>query len=128
MNIDFANIGARPGGSSVAGEMSFTDVQELNKALTAGYGTDVATLTGGGALRIQSLDKTLMSVIQENEDFVLFNMLSNGDATATVDEWTEQSGVGGFLGGTTNTELGVIAQAQGTYNRRVGLVKYLMTM
>ena len=125
MNINLPN--AAPGGPSVSGAMSFTDVQELNKALTAGYGTDVSTLTGGGALRIQSLDKTLMAVVQENKHFVLFNMLSKGDATATVDEWTEQSGVGGFLGGSTNSETGNIAATQGTYNRRVGLVKYLMT-
>src|SRR3546814_6849815 len=103
--------------------MSFNDVTELRKALEAGYGTDVATLTGGGALRIQSLDKTMMATIQENEHFALFNELNKSNATATVDEWTEQNSVGGFLGGSTNTETGAIAQAQGSYARRVGLVK-----
>src|SRR3546814_1060975 len=107
--------------------MSFNDVTELRKALEAGYGTDVATLTGGGALRIQSLDKTMMATIQENEHFALFNELNKSNATATVDEWTEQNSVGGFLGGSTNTETGAIAQAQGSYARRVGLVKYMMT-
>ena len=116
------------GSHTVSGEMAMDTVAELRKALTAGYGTDVSTLTGGGALRIQSLDKTMMSTIQENEDFKLFNELAKPNAGATVDEWTEQSGVGGFLGGSTNTETGVIAQAQGQYNRRVGMVKYLMTM
>ena len=33
----------------------------LNKALTAGYGTDSATLSGGGALRRQSLDRGMAS-------------------------------------------------------------------
>lgn len=33
----------------------------LAKALTAGYGTDAAALTGGGALRMQSLDRKLHS-------------------------------------------------------------------
>src|SRR5690606_13486592 len=47
--------------------------------------------------------------------------------TATVDEWTEQSAVGGRLGGSTNTETGNIRAAQGQYNRRTGMVKYLMT-
>lgn len=115
------------GGQSVTGEMNFGDVAELRKALEAGYGTDVANLTGGGALRIQSLDKTLMATIQENEHFALFNALQKGNATATVDEWTEQNGVGGFLGGSTNTETGTIASAQGSYARRTGAVKYLMT-
>lgn len=115
------------GGQSITGEMQFNDVSELQKALEAGYGTDVSTLTGGGALRIQSLEKTLMATIQENEHFALFNELQKTNATATVDEWTEQSGVGGFLGGSTNSETGNIAAAQGQYARRTGSVKYLMT-
>lgn len=124
MNIQLPNIA---GGASTTGEMSFNDVTELRKALEAGYGTDVSQLTGGGALRIQSLDKTMMSTIQENENFRLFNQLAKSNATATVDEWTEQSSVGGFLGGSTNTETGAIVAAQGAYARRVGMVKYLMT-
>lgn len=112
---------------AATGEMAAGDVAALQKALTAGYGTDVAGLTGGGALRIQSLDKTMKSTIQENEDFRLFNRLAKPKATATVDEWTEQNGIGGFLGGSTNAETGIIADASGNYNRRVGLVKFLMT-
>lgn len=115
------------GGQVVTGEMSLGDVAELRKALEAGYGTDTAQLQGAGALRIQSLDRTMFATIQENRHFALFNELQKTNATATVDEWTEQSGVGGFLGGSTNTEAGVIANAQGQYQRRVGMVKYLMT-
>lgn len=114
-------------GASMTGELGGQQFEELQKALTSGYGTDVSQLTGGGALRIQSLDKTMMATIVENKHFVLFNELAKNSAGATVDEWTEQSGVGGFLGGSTNTETGNIASAQGVYARRVGLVKYLMT-
>lgn len=114
-------------GRSTTGEMGESALAELQKALTAGYGTDVSTLTGGGALRIQSLDKTMQATIQENKHFKLFNELAKTGAGATVDEWTEQSGVGGFLGGSTNTETGVINESTGSYARRVGLVKYLMT-
>lgn len=109
------------------GAIGLDQLEELQKALTAGYGTDVSTLTGGGALRIQSLDQTMQATIQSNPDFVLFNRLAKPHAGATVDEWTEMSSVGGFLGGTTNTETGVIQPFTGTYNRRVGMVKYLMT-
>lgn len=112
---------------STTGEMSGTAIAELQKALTAGYGTDVSTLTGGGAFRIQSLDRTMQATIQENKHFRLFNELMKASAGATVDEWTEQSGVGGFLGGSTNTETGIINESTGSYARRVGLVKYLMT-
>lgn len=115
------------GGAARSGEMGYDDVNQLRKALEMGYGTDVASLEGGGALRIQSLEKTMLATIQENKHFALFNELQKTNATATVDEWTEQSAVGGRLGGSTNTETGVINAAQGQYNRRVGMVKYLMT-
>lgn len=114
-------------GQSTTGAMEGNALGELQKALTAGYGTDVSTLQGGGALRIQSLDKTMQATIQENKHFRLFNELAKTGAGATVDEWTEQSGVGGFLGGSTNTETGVINESTGTYARRVGLVKFMMT-
>jgi hypothetical protein len=112
---------------SVTGEMGGEQLEALNKALTAGYGSDTSQFTGGSALRIQSLDRTMKATIQENEHFRLFNALAKSGAGATVDEWTERSGVGGFLGGSTNTETGVIAQSQGEYKRRVAQVKYLMT-
>ena len=115
------------GQASMTGAMEGSAIAELQKALTAGYGTDVSTLTGGGSLRIQSLDKTMQATIQENKHFRLFNELAKTGAGATVDEWTEQSGVGGFLGGSTNTETGIINESTGAYARRVGLVKFLMT-
>lgn len=120
---NFTNAGS----STVSGVMGESDVAELQKALTAGYGTDQAALTGGGALRIQSLEKTMLSTIAGNKHFRLFNELDKTNAIGSVDEWTEQSGIGGFLGGSVNTETGIIAAAQGDYARRVGLVKYMMT-
>ncbi|HET7674203.1 MAG TPA: hypothetical protein VFL54_01640, partial [Gammaproteobacteria bacterium] len=111
-----------------SGAMRSDQASELRKALEAGYGSDVSQLTGGAALRVQSLERAMLSTIQENEHFKLFNALAKSDATATVDEWTEQDGVGGHLGGSTNTETGSINPATGSYNRRVGLVKYLMTL
>lgn len=115
------------GQASITGAIDGSGIAELQKALTAGYGTDVSGFTGGAALRIQSLDKTMQATIQENKHFRLFNELAKTGAGATVDEWTEQSGVGGFLGGSTNTETGIINESTGQYARRVGLVKYLMT-
>lgn len=124
MNIVLPDLAA---GAGTTGHMGTEELQALQKALTAGYGTDPATFTGGSALRIQSLDKTMYATIQENKHFRLFNALVKTNATATVDEWTEQSGVGGFLGGSTNTETGNIRAADGSYKRRTDLVKYLMT-
>jgi hypothetical protein len=125
--LDASLLPAIGRGSSVTAEMGADMVAELQKALTVGYGTDVSTFVGGTAFRIQSLDKTMMATIQENKHFRLFNELAKSKATATVDEWTEMSQVGGFPGGSTNSETGNINAAQGNYARRVGLVKYLMT-
>lgn len=127
MNLLFPQgIPATPMGS-VTGDMAQSELDVLRKALEAGYGTDVASLTGGGALRVQSLDATLQAILAEQAHFKLFNALQKADAGATVDEWTEATDQGGFPGGTTNTETGDIGVGTGTYARRTGLVKYLMT-
>ena len=113
--------------NSATGAMPLGDVEELRKALEAGYGTDMSTLTGGAALRIQSLDATMQATLADNSHFALFNALPKPKAGATVDEWTEATDQGGWAGSTANSETGAIAQSQGTYARRVGMVKYLMT-
>jgi len=122
--IDLSTLNAQGSG---LGAISVQDADGLRKALEAGYGTDVAALTGGAAVRVQSLDTTLQATIASNQNFALFNKLPKPGATATVDEWMELSSQGGFAGGSFNSEVGNISGGQGTYNRRVGLVKYLMT-
>lgn len=115
------------GGETRTGSFGMEELTALNKSLEAGYGSDSAELTGGAALRIQSLDTTMQATIQDNSHFVLFNLLPKPNATATVDEWTEQYGVGGILGGSTNTESGAAEESEGDYARQVGQVKYLST-
>ncbi len=117
------------GGDPVLGGSQGGQNADLIKALQASnYQTDVSTLTGGGALGIQSLDTAMKTTIQENEHFTLFNRLSQTSATNIVDEYTRQSSVGGFLGGSTNSQMGTVRAAQGEYSREVGLVKFLMTL
>lgn len=123
--MDLQNVQTASG--VVSGEMGQADLAALRKALDAGYGTDVAGLTGGAALRVQSLDHTLQATLADNDHFRLFNALSKGDAGATVDEWTEATDQGGFPGASANGELDPISAAQGEYARRTGQVKYLMT-
>lgn len=121
--------GATPGGAPILGGSMGGSNAELIKALEASnYQTDVATLTGGGALGVQSLDTAMKTTVQENEHFTLFNRLQQTSATNIVDEYTRQTNVGGFLGGSTNTQMGVVRAAQGEYSREVGLVKFLMTL
>lgn len=119
--------GAVPGGASVGGSLG--ENADLIKALEASnYQTDVAQLTGGGALGVQSLDTAMKTVVQEEKHFTLFNRLQSTNATNIVDEFTRQSGVGGYLGGSTNSQMGVVRSAQGEYSREVGFVKFLMTL
>lgn len=121
--------GAAPGGAAVLGGSQGGASEELLKALQASnYQTDVSTLTGGGALGVQSLDTAMKTTVQENEHFTLFNRLQSTSATNIVDEFVRQSSVGGFLGGSTNSQMGVVRSAQGEYSREVGMVKFLMTL
>lgn len=109
------------------GAMSGNEVEALQKALTAGYGTDMTQLNGGAALRVQSLDPVMQTTLQTESSFTLFRRIAKSKPGGTVDEWTEQNSIGGFLGGSTNSEVGVINQATGNYQRMVGMVKFLMT-
>jgi len=106
----------------------WTDAREFAKAVTAGYGSDVATFTGGRAVQLQSIEHALLATIQQNKHFKAFNALSKSDATATVDEYVQQTTVGGFLGDSFNDEVGAINEAQADYKRRILEIKYLMTM
>ncbi len=126
-------IGGVEGGTGIPpilqNVMDHASYQDFVKALTAGSGvTDVSALTGGGALRRQSLEATLLSVVQQYDDFRLFNRLTKEPATATVDEWTEHSNVGGYPGGAFNSELGSMTERDAQLARKVIQIKYMMTL
>jgi hypothetical protein len=114
-------------GASMAGEFGSAELAELQKSLNAGYGSEMSSLQGGSALRIQSLDTTLQATVQDNQHFSLFNALPKPKATAVLDEWTEQSSIGGFLGDSFNDQDGAADETSGEYARRVGKVKYMTT-
>lgn len=124
--MDFLTNADTSGGVT-AGDMSIEQLNDLNKSLSAGYGSDMTSLSGGSALRIQSLDKIMQATVVDNKHFKLFNALAKLKATAVLDEWTEQTDIGGFLGDSFNDQDGVAAEANGIYNRQVGRVKYMTT-
>jgi len=123
----FDEILAAASRGSGGGATSAAEVEELMKALEASGPLSNVGLTGGAALRVQSLDKTMQATIVENKHFVLFGRLAKPEVSGIVDEWVEQKGVGGFLGGSTNTEAGAARAAVGDYARRHGSVKFLST-
>lgn len=96
------------------------------KALTTDYTTDHAALTGAGALKRESLESSIISVEQRAKHFVFYNKLPKGRATAVIDEWTKEHGVGGIPGSSANTEIGTIPLHEGVYDREIARVKFLM--
>lgn len=109
--------------------MKSADGQDLLKALEASnYQTDVSTLTGGGALGLQSLDNVMKATVQSNKHFTLMNQLRKTSPTNIVDEYVTNTNVGGFLGGSANSQMGTVRSAVGSYNREVGYVKFMMTL
>ncbi len=110
------------------GQPVFANLDEFRKAVEgASYATDTATLSGGAALRRQSLEPDLIRTTQTDDGFILYNLLSQTKATSMVDEYTTKPRVGGFPGSGVNTETGVIPAAQGQYEREVDFVKMFMT-
>ena len=80
----------------------FTSVEEvneeqINKALSAGYGTDSATFTGGRALIPEDIEATLVNVMfAQKEDCKFMNMLNRISVGSTVHEYTRRTSVGDY--------------------------------
>jgi hypothetical protein len=104
------------------------EVNALRKALSLTSATDSASLTGGDALRIQSLDTALKAAVQDFGHFKLYNKLAKHQANAYVDEWTEETSVGGYLGGSINSATGTANAYNGTYTRRTCAMSTFSTL
>jgi hypothetical protein len=105
------------------GEMPAASVDELQKALTAGSGTDAASFTNGRSLIVESLEQTLMTTTFSAEDIVLWKMLKSNPVYAVVDEWVEKSDYGSQYG-VAVSETANPGARDTTYARKVGQVKF----
>lgn len=92
------------------------------------YVTDPASLTGGGALRMQSIEPILQRSIPLEKHFAFLNSLPQTDALGPVDEYNIYDDIGGFLGGSFQGETDDIVETQGNYERKVLRVKIMATM
>ena len=101
-------------------------VQELNKALTAGYASDPASQAGGGALRVESLDATLKIVSFMMKNIVMYNDIPKSKAYNTVEEFNMLSKYGG-KGGFFINEGGLPRTEDAKYQRKVEFVKFMGT-
>jgi len=108
------------------GESSQAEVNELNKALSAGYANDAASQGNGGALRVESLDSTLKIVSFMQKHIVFYNDIPKSKAYNTVEEYNLLSKFGG-RGGHFINEGGLPRTEDSKYQRKVQFVKFMGT-
>tara|TARA_Y100001938_G_scaffold143507_1_gene216355 strand:+ start:7597 stop:9027 length:1431 start_codon:yes stop_codon:yes gene_type:complete len=101
------------------------DVNELSKALSAGY--QVSNQTGGSALRVESLEASLKVVTWSNKHIKLWKKIPKSPAYSTVEEYNvlSQYGAAGAFGFTREGELP--GTQDSTYTRMTALVKFIGT-
>lgn len=104
---------------------SLQDVEALNKALEAGYATSPDTQTGGGALRIESLEQTMHSLTFSENHIVLWKDIAKLPARSTVEEYNILAGYGNAPGFIAETDRPL--DSVGDYERRYALVKFVGT-
>ena len=106
------------------GSSSINDVNELTKALSAGYQT--SGQTGGSSLRVESLESSLKVVTFTNKHIKLWKKIPKSAAYSTVEEFNVLSSYGSTGFGFTRE--GEIPQSQdSTYTRQTALVKFIGT-
>jgi len=76
------------------GNGSIDDVNLLSKALDPGYATSIAAQTGGGALRVQSLEQSLKILTFTLKQMGLWRKIPKQKAFSTVEEYTQVTAVG----------------------------------
>jgi hypothetical protein len=100
------------------------DVNELNKALEAGY--QISNQTGGSALRVESLEASLKVVTFTNHHIKLWKKIPKSPAYSTVEEYNQLVSYGpSSFAFTQEGELPPSTDSQ--YVRRTQLVKFMGT-
>lgn len=103
---------------------SQAEVDELNKALSAGY--DRPPTSGGGALRVESLEATLRTITFTLQNVKFWPKIPKLPAFSTVEEYNLLSDYGADAGVFTGE--GELPETQdAVYERKTALVKFLGT-
>ena len=107
------------------GQTTPQDIENLNKALAAGYQSP--RHDGGSALRVESLEATLRVVTYTQQHIQLWRDIPKLPAYSTSEEYNIQSAYGAVGAGIFTRE-GELPQAQdASYERRTALVKFMGT-
>lgn len=102
-------------------------VNELNKALTAGYVTDRSAMTGGNALRVESLEESLKVVTYTDRHLKFWPKVHKSPAFSTVEEYNQLLAYGDNNFGPWLREGEVPLTNDSEYQRRTQLVKFAGT-
>ncbi len=121
-------LGSEVLGGSHNGISTYEQWEAFSKAVqTSSYETDHAELTGMSALRIQSLEATLRSVVASDNDFTFFNRLKREAVVSAVHEFNVQTSRGGQVDGMNIGELGDVQFDVGDYQRVINRIKLFAT-
>lgn len=98
---------------------------QLQKALTAGFGTDSSKFTGGRAITVEDIESTMINVLEEaKEDCKIMNMLKTRSVGSTVHQYSTRTDVGAY-------EDLAVGEGEGSetsdqdIQRKVRLIKFL---
>lgn len=110
-----------------SGEMSAGEVNELQKALSAGYGTDSSQFTGGRALIPENLESEVVNVVaQLKEDCKVMNSVKKTPVRSTVHEVNLRTGHGDYRH-LSVAEGGASIDTDQSLERKTFAMKYLQT-
>lgn len=110
-------------GSSGFGVGNDADIQNLSKALEAGYQVG-AGKTGGSALRVESLESSLKVLTYTSSHIKFWKKIPKSPAYSTIEEYNQLSSYGGSA--TPFVQEGELPQgSDSSYVRRSQLVKFL---
>ena len=113
------------GGLTMAGLADPNTIRSLHKALESSAVTDEATLTGGAAFRVQSLDNLMQNTSFEDDDLQFYPSLKVRPVIGILDQYVVRSAYGG---GYNFAPQGKNPPAtSGTYARKVLPIKFALT-
>lgn len=120
MDYNFVNFSEGYGVSSVK------DIDDLSKAISAGTSYDSApgTRTQGGALQVESLDRSLKSVTYEMKNIKLWPIIAKDQAFNTIEEYNRTDAFGdqgkGFI-----AEGALPRSEDASYSRQTQRVRFI---
>lgn len=109
------------------GTASMAQMQELQKALSAGYASDPALMTGGSALRVESLEESLKILTYTDRHIRFWRDVPKTPAYSTVEEYNQQESYGDDNFGAFLREGELALANDSVYRRRTALVKFIGT-